>query len=468
MKSSHMLRPACLFAALCVAQAHAASTDLLYPPKSSAGHDFNHSPLGQSFTATAPNVRAGIYLADENSFTSWLATIYPGLSPYPYAVAPSVTVRADLLSGEGTGGTVLYSTTRTLTAPFSGFVEVDYGAAGVTLTVGQKYTLMLTDVSGQAYPQGVSGWLVPAVTDPTPGAGQPVTGAGGAVVGYLPYGAYYGGLPILQGLLVSSDAGVGDNAFEVIDNAPAAQACSGTNAAITAYVARNPGFITVNGGLNLLDHLWTTNLNPANTTFLGGLVNWYQTGLLVDYTGVADASGCILSSLTVKPVPAALVVSAANLPDGTAGTPYSAAVTVTGGVPPYAITVGGLPAGLSSSGPNLSGTPQASGVSALTVTATDATGTRASSSPTLTINPAAANYAIKDEGQGKITAVGAGYLMIGGKKLIWGASTVIIVNTPDGEKRVIDSFVKPGMVAQWKGRRDKTSNTVLTSKLEVN
>ena len=114
---------------------------------------------------------------------------------------------------------MLHSTTRTLTAPFMGFVDVDYGAAGVVLTVGQKYTMMLTDISGQSYPQGVTGWVVPSVTDPTAGAGQPVTDTNGNIVGYSPYGAYYGGLPVLQGALVTNDAGIGDNAFQVIDSA---------------------------------------------------------------------------------------------------------------------------------------------------------------------------------------------------------------------------------------------------------
>ena len=475
--SCTILNAATLLAALVFAQAHAGTNDLSYPPATSGGHDFNHAPVGQSFTATASNVRAGIYLADETSFTAWLSTVYPGqIAPgsYPYAVAPSVTVRIDLLSGEGPSGTVLYSTTQTLTAPFSGFVDVDYGAAGISLTVGQKYTLLLTDVSGQAYPQGVTGWIVPAVTDSTPGTGQPVTDpTTGAVVGYLPYGAYYGGQPILQGALVANDAGIGDNAFEVLDNAPAPQTCAGTNAVITAYVARNPGFITVNGGLNLLDHLWTTNLNPTNTTFMGGLVNWFQTGLLVDYTGVADPGGCILTKLTVKPAPAALVVSAANLPNGTVGVSYSAPITVTGGVAPYTIQIpaGSLPAGLAFDGVNVTGTPQATGVSTLPVSVTDATGRPASANPTLTINPApvaAGNYTIKDEAQGNITATGAGFLLVGTKKLIWNANTTIKVNTPSGTKTVIDSFVKPGMKAQWKGLRDKATNTVLTSKLEVN
>lgn len=451
----------------------AASTDLSYPPTTSGGHDFNHSPVGQSFTATATNVHAGIYLADETSFTAWLATVYPGqIAPgsYPYAVAPSVTVQIELLAGEGTSGAVLHSTTRTLTAPFSGFVDVDYGAAGVALTVGQKYTLLLTDISGQSYPQGVTGWVVPSVTDPTPGTGQPVLDSSGNVVGYMPYGAYSGGLPVLQGALVSNDAGVGDNAFQVIDNgtAPVEQTISGVNAVITAYVARNPGYIVINGGLNLNDHLWTTNLNATNTTFLGGLTNWYQTGLLVDYTGTTSSQGIILTKLTVKPAPTALVVSGANLPDATVGVPYSAAITISGGVAPYSGSVTGLPKGLSFDGYNITGTPTASGVSTLTITITDSLGASASASPTLTVKPAPASYTIVDEGKGKITALGAGYLMVGTKKIIWDSKTVIIVNTPKGPRSVIDSYVKVGMRVQWKGLRDAATNTVLASKVEIN
>lgn len=450
-----------------------ASTDLSYPPASSSGHDLNHSPIGQSFTATASSVHAGIYLADETSFTAWLATLYPGqIAPgsYPYAVAPSVTVQINLLSGEGTSGPILHSVNRTLTAPFSGFLDVDYGAAGISLNVGQKYTIRVTDISGQTYPQGVTGWIVPCVTDPTPGAGEPVLDPSGNTVGYSPYGAYSGGLPVLQGALVPNDAGIGDNAFQVIDNgtAPVVETVSGVNGVITAFAARNPGFIVINGGLNLNDHLWTTNLNPTNTTFLGGLTNWFKTGLLVDYTGTVTGQGLLLTKLTVKPAPAALAISSATLPAATVGIPYTAAVTFTGGLAPFNGSVGGLPAGLQFDGVNIVGTPTASGVSTLTITITDSLGSTASASPTLTVNPAPAKYTIADQGKGKITAVGAGYLLVGSKKLVWNSGTVIIVNTAKGTKSVIDSFVVPGMKVQWKGLRDATTGTVLTSKLEIN
>ena len=190
--------------ALGSASALAGSTDLQYYPTTSSGHDFNHAPVGQSFKALAASVKAGIFIADEDSFTSWLSQRYPGLPPYPYAIAPSVTVRVQLLQGEGVDGAVLDSRNLTLSKPFMGFVEVDYAASGVNLVPGNTYTLLMTDISGQSYPNGVTGWVVPSVHDYSTGAP-------------LPPGAYADGLPVLQGSLVTNDAGIGDNAFEVLD-----------------------------------------------------------------------------------------------------------------------------------------------------------------------------------------------------------------------------------------------------------
>lgn len=251
--------------------------------------------------------------------------------------------------------------------------------------------------------------------------------------------------------------------LNIVDLTPVA--CAGTNAVESAYNTRNPGFIVVNGGLNLLDHLWTTNLNSTNTTFLGGLVNWYQTGLILDYEGTVDPAGCILTSLTVKP---RVTLDTVALPDAVVGVPYSAPISVAWGVAPYAVTVAGLPAGLGFEGGNVTGLPTAAGTFTVTVTAIDSVGATASANLTLTVAPAPTSFTIRDEGKGKITAVGADYLMVGAKKLIWNASTRITVNTPDGELHAVTSFVKVGMKAQWKGLRDQATNTVLTSRIEIN
>jgi len=167
--------------------------------------------------------------------------------------------------------------------------------------------------------------------------------------------------------------------------------CSGSNAAITAYVPRSPGYITVNGGLNLLDHLWTNNLNPGNTTFNGGLLNWYSTGSIVSWTGTVDPSGCILDHLTVSP---RVTVSTTALVSGVEGTAYTAPVTVAWGVAPYTTTVNGLPAGLRFDGVNITGTPTVAGSFAITINATDALGVSAASAAlTLTVTAPATSFA---------------------------------------------------------------------------
>lgn len=317
-------------------QSFAGTSDLQYPPATSAGHDFNHAPIGQSFVALAPQVKAGIFIADEESFTAWLSQTYPGLPPFPYAVAPSVTVRIELLRGEGVDGTVLHSRNLTLTKPFMGFVDVDYAAEGVTLVTGQKYTLLMTDISAQSYPNGVTGWVVPAVTDNSSGAP-------------LPPGAYPDGQPILQGALVNDDAGIGDNAFEVLDTGGSA--------------------------------------------------------------------------------PAPLLISG-TLPYGQVGQPYSATLTASGGVAPYDWSAVGLPDGvqLNSTDGTIAGIPLSTGSYNSTVTVVDSMGATADASYTIVISqlscskPKAAKSA---RGKGIVTAVGAGYLLVGSKRIDYASCTTI-------------------------------------------
>jgi len=176
--------------------------------------------------------------------------------------------------------------------------------------------------------------------------------------------------------------------INIVNAAPVA--CSGTNAVITAYAARTPGFIVINGGVNLLDHLWTSNLNAGNTTFQGGLINWFQAGLIVDYTGVSDLSGCILSSLTVKP---SLTISTTTLPNATIESNYTAPLTISGGVAPYNISIAGLPDGLSFDGANIVGTPLASGQFTLVINITDALGIPVTANLSLTVDVKAIVFA---------------------------------------------------------------------------
>ena len=184
-------------------------------------------------------------------------------------------------------------------------------------------------------------------------------------------------------------------------------------------------------------------------------------------TDAANQSSTVPISLRIGLPP--LTITTASLPGGTVGVPYQAPIAVAGGMAPYSVSVSGLPAGLAFDGADIAGTPAISGSFTVNVSATDSLSTSTSRTLSLMVT-AGGNYTVVDESKGKITAIGPNfsYLMVGIKKLIWDASTDIVVNTPNGERHVIDGFVTVGMKVQWKGLRDRATNTVLASQIEIN
>lgn len=202
--------------------------------------------------------------------------------------------------------------------------------------------------------------------------------------------------------------------------------CAGDKAVITS-VGRD--FLVVNGGLNLADHVWYAP--QAATTFTGG-TSTFVTGELITYSGTLDpVAGCYASSMTVMPKPAALAVSG-TLPNGTVGTAYSASLAATGGLAPYTWSANGLPAGLSMSGGVISGTPTTAGIYSVSAQATDSLGATASASYSLSIAaaPVAATCtkpagAIETKGRGKLTAIGNGYVYVGGTKVSYNSCSTI-------------------------------------------
>jgi hypothetical protein len=89
-------------------------------------------------------------------------------------------------------------------------------------------------------------------------------------------------------------------------------------------------------------------------------------------------------SITIASQP---VITTASLPNGTQGSPYSQQINYSGGLPPYSwsITSGSLPAGLSLSGPLISGTPTATGTSHFTIQVADSTSPTGTASQALSI-----------------------------------------------------------------------------------
>lgn len=278
-------------------------TDINYPPATfHGGYEISYSPIGQTFKAIAASVNAGLYI--EDAWTAYQASVIAaakctpqcGVAAFPagITVAPSVTVRLDVYAGEGIGATALASRTVTLSSPFSGFVDLPVSG----LIVGNTYSIVLTDTAPTA---AYKHWNAPSVYDTTPGAGVPVYGPDGTtVVGYQPYGSYYGGLPILSGQLITSDSGAGDISFRVIDAAPAvgASTCSGSAAIISYPISKF--FMQLDDGSKV-------GFTPtaAGTTFTGGTTT-FANGEWVTYSGIYSPSTtiCQATQMTVAPAPA--------------------------------------------------------------------------------------------------------------------------------------------------------------------
>lgn len=117
-----------------------------------------------------------------------------------------------------------------------------------------------------------------------------------------------------------NDAGIGDNAFEVIDltaggGAPPAPppACSGANAVIGTVEASD---VTVNGSTAADHRVWYAARNAIS--FTGG-TSRFEPGERLNNSGSLDAAGsCQAASMTVSPAPPAVVVSG-TLPAGQVG-----------------------------------------------------------------------------------------------------------------------------------------------------
>ncbi len=111
---------------------------------------------------------------------------------------------------------------------------------------------------------------------------------------------------------------------------------------------------------------------------------------------VTDSKGTIASGKFAFTIaPADLTIVTASLPDGVVGVAYTAALSASGGVPPYAWTVTGLPDGLTATATGeISGTPKTAGKFTVKASVGDASGSATTAPPivsksfSLTIAPA--------------------------------------------------------------------------------
>ncbi|MDQ1159560.1 hypothetical protein QE385_003957 [Sphingomonas sp. SORGH_AS 950] len=185
---------------------------------------------------------------------------------------------------------------------------------------------------------------------------------------------------------------------------------AGTGAANSAYTyvaAPVAGAVNTTVAANSTANAVTLNLSGGTATSVAVATQAAHgtataSGTSITYTPTAGYSGSdsftytatnasgtsAPSTVTVTVTAPTLTLAPATLPNGTAGTAYSQALSTSGGTAPYsyAVTAGALPAGLTlSSAGTLSGTPTASGTFNLTVTATDAQNFTATRAYTITV-----------------------------------------------------------------------------------
>lgn len=175
---------------------------------------------------------------------------------------------------------------------------------------------------------------------------------------------------------------------------------SGGTAPYTGYQVHN-----LPAGLSVTATTATT-ATVSGTPTVAGTFN-----LILNATDSSTGTGPFQGGASVTLTVAAPVVTLtlAALPDASAYTPYSQALSASGGVTPhsFAVTAGSLPSGLSlSTAGVLSGTPGGTGTYTFTVTATDNSGNHYAGSHayTLQVQPSRTYTGPSPTGGGTITA----------------------------------------------------------------
>ncbi len=286
--------------------------------------------------------------------------------------------------------------------PITGVI---YGAP--TTPGAFDFTVSVTDSTSRSDSQGLRITIRPSPLSnplvistsslPAGAVGAPYSASLGASGGTPPYTWSATGLP--PGLALSSNqiggtptqAGSFPVSVQVTDSA--ATAIAGTlsitvSAGFTITTASLPGAITgspysadlsASGGAPPYSWAVTNGSLPAGLALSpGGQIAGTPSapGQSSFTIQAGDSSGAIATRDFTIAVSSALAVSTGGLPDGKVGAAYSAALAASGGTPPYAWSVasGSLPAGLSISGSQITGTPTSSGTASFTVRVTDASG----------------------------------------------------------------------------------------------
>ncbi len=365
--------------------------------------------------------------------------------------APTITVNPATLPNP-TAGTA-YSQTVTVTggvAPYSTAVTSGTLPTGITLSSGgalsgtsfevgtYNITVTGTDANGQTGSRAYTLTIVAPTLSMSPAAGvqtltygapytQAFTASGSpgpysyVLSGALPAGVTFSGntlsgTPTVPGsypvTITATDTvltGAGAP-FSIAQNytldvpAPVITMTPATLPNTTAGLAYSQT-ITASGGIAPYSFMVTAGALPNGLTLASGgaLSGTTTTSGTFNFTvTAADANGQNTSTAyTVVVAVPTLTLTPATLPAGTAGTAYTQALTIAGGIAPYTVILTGtLPTGLTFNAATrtFSGTPTQAGTFNLSVTVTDSTGGTAATvtnaytltiaTPTLTLTPA--------------------------------------------------------------------------------
>jgi large repetitive protein len=337
--------------------------------------------LGYTLTVNGANFVAGSVVSWRSSLTgnTNLATTYVSPTQLTAVVPANLIQSYDLPVVRVTvpgGGFV--DTSYTVTYPIISSVSPSYVTAGhpaFTITVTGQYFLTVPSVT-----KIVFGGVALATTSPSPGVLQATVPAASVANAGTPtfwvqnpggqVSFAYGDYTVLPPDVVSSlspanrTAGAGSFVLTV----------SGTNLVNVASVQWDQSSLTtftVTGSTQITVTIPATLLTPG-----------------VHNVGVLTTDGAPSNTrpFTVSP---ALSINNVTPPTGTEGQGYSLALTASGGVSPYTWSATGLPTGLSlnSSTGAISGTANAAGTFAVSVTLRDSGGGSASAQFTVTIKP---------------------------------------------------------------------------------
>jgi hypothetical protein len=279
---------------------------------------------------------------------------------------------------------------------------------GTPRTPGQfSFTVVVTDSAGASASGGFNVTIRPAPLNITGGPSGPVpigtpinitfTGAGGvgpyrfSLSGSLPPGTSFNngvlsGTPTTVGaftfhVTITDSAGLAFSSDFTLTVTPAALSLGGSLGDGKVGVPYT-GQISATGGASPYSYTGSGLPGGLSLSAAGGISGTPTTAGQFTLTAtVTDSRGATAGGrFAVTIAPADLSIVTASLPDGVVGVAYAAILTASGGVPPYAWTVTGLPAGVTATAAGvISGTPTAAGKFTVNATVNDAAGATAPS-----------------------------------------------------------------------------------------